>query len=151
MARQLTDEAKKERIDSLYAGYKKSFPEIVDITAEELRERRETGDLVLVDVRTPAERAVSVIPGAITTGDLDSALESHPDATFVTYCTMGYRSGLFARQLRERGCDVLNLAGSILAWTHAGGDLICDEGPTRRVHVFGMKWNLAASDYEPVL
>lgn len=39
--------------------------------------------------------------------------------------TAGYRSGLYAKQLRERGFDAHNLAGSILAWvrgsTHREG------------------------------
>jgi sodium/bile acid cotransporter 7 len=151
MARELTDQQKRERVDSLYAGYKRKFPDVTDITAEELRERLGSENLVLVDVRTAPERAVSTLPGAITPEGVEAARAADPDATFVTYCTMGYRSGLFARELQGRGCRVLNLAGSIVAWTHAGGELACEAGPTRRVHVYGMKWNLAASGYEPIL
>jgi hypothetical protein len=40
---------------------------------------------------------------------------------------------------------------SLLAWSHAGGPLVDGEGrPTKRLHVFGARWDLAAEGYEPV-
>ena len=46
---------------------------------------------------------------------------------------------------------VQNLAGSMLAWTHADGELVDSDGnPTKRLHVFGKRWNLAADGYEGI-
>jgi sodium/bile acid cotransporter 7 len=50
----------------------------------------------------------------------------------------------------RRGVDVLNLEGSVLAWTHAGGPLVRDGVSTKRLHVYGRRWNLAADGYETV-
>ena len=63
--------------------------------------------VLLVDVRTNAERGVSMIAGAVSfeefKSDILPSLEckrsaSYPDM-IVTYCTIGYRSGMEASQL----------------------------------------------------
>ena len=76
----------------------------------------------------------------------------------IPYCTIGYRSGHYTRDLqsRELGLTVRNLAGSILAWTHAGGPLVAPGAAgaagqaeeTRRLHVYGAAWDLAPRAYE---
>ena len=105
---------------------------------------------MLVDVRTPAEQVVSMIPGAITASDFQDNQHLYRDATVVAYCTVGGRSGAFAKDLHAAGRKIFNLKGAILAWTHAGGDLIDAEGSTRRVHVHGRKLSLVATGYEPI-
>ncbi len=146
----LSDEAKRAQIEALYGRSKGHFPEVPDITAEELLEMREREPVVIVDVRQPAEQEVSMIAGAVTARQFEASGAEHRDATVVTYCTLGHRSGLYAQQLQNRGWKVRNLKGSILAWTHAGGELVDGDGATRRVHVYGPRWSLAAGDYEPV-
>ncbi len=97
---------------------------------------------VLVDVRPPEERAVSTIAGALDVAAF-RALPADPERVVVTYCTIGERSGRFARDLRETGIDARNLTGGILEWTFAGGELIDPAGrPTKRAHVYGPRWNL---------
>jgi len=143
--------AKREQIEQLYQRSKRKFPEVGEITAEELRERRAAGDaLVLVDVRNPPEQAVSMIPGAVTAREFESDAERYRGSTVVTYCTIGHRSGIYARKLEAKGWNALNLKGAILSWTHAGGELAGPDGATRRVHVGGARWNLAADGYEGV-
>ena len=88
--------------------------------------------------------------GAIAASDSEENRQSYEGATVVTYCTIGGRSGKYAKGLVDAGVKAFNLRGAILAWTHAGGDLVDTEGPTRRVHVHGRKFDLTADGYEPV-
>ena len=145
-----SDEAKRKKIDSMYARSKAQFPEVPEITAEELRERRGNEELVIVDVRGPEEQAVSMIEGAIPSMDFERDMDKYEGTPVVCYCTMGHRSGLYAQHLQRLGWDAINLKGSILSWTHAGGELVDAEGPTQRVHVWGPRTSLEAEGYEPV-
>lgn len=146
----MSDTEKQIEIEKLYARSKKEFPEIDDLTVEELDRLRETVDVVLVDVRNPPEQAVSMIPGSITSTELESDPSAYAGRTLVTYCTIGHRSGLYAQKLQAAGFRVFNLKGAILAWTHAQRELVDAEGSTRRVHVAGARWSLESSDYDPV-
>ncbi|MCB9664606.1 MAG: rhodanese-like domain-containing protein [Alphaproteobacteria bacterium] len=134
----------------MYAGYKKTFGDVPDVTATEAQALLADGRVLLVDVREPQEREVSTLPGAVTPDELAAHPEEAEGKVVVAYCTIGYRSGQWAKEQREKGLDVRNLAGSVLAWTHAGGPLVHDGEPTRKVHVYGATWNLARSDYEAV-
>lgn len=146
----MSDDQKREKIASLYKKYTRKFPDVEGIKAADLLEDIEASrDLVLVDVRKPAEQEVSMIPGAITQKEFESSRESYAGKTVVTYCTAGYRSGLYAQKLQKKGWDVLNLEGSLLSWTHVGGPLVDGEGPTRRIHVYSADWSLQAQGYEP--
>ncbi len=147
----MSDEQKRQKIDSLYQKYQRKFPQVEGITASQLQmELQEGRELVLIDVRKPEEQAVSMIPGALTQEQFEERQDSLRDKEIVTYCTAGYRSGFFAKKLQKRGWQVRNLEGSLLAWTHAGGTLEDSEGPTRRIHVYSADWSLESSDYEPV-
>ncbi len=146
-----SSEEKVARIDEMYAGYREDFPEVAEVDVAELR-RDLAGESppVLVDVRTDEERAVSIIPGAISREEFESRREELTGRPVVTYCTIGYRSGLYADELSRQGWDVHNLRGSILSWTHEGGELEDAAGSTRRVHVYGRRWNLVADGFEAV-
>ena len=91
-----------------------------------------------------------MLPGAIRQSDFEARRDEFRNATVVTYCTAGYRSGLYAKQLMGEGFEVKNLAVSVLAWTHAGGSLVHDGEDTKRVHTYGPDWNLVAEGYEAV-
>jgi sodium/bile acid cotransporter 7 len=135
------------RIESLYRGYAAQFPSVPETTVAELLERRQ--DILLVDAREAEEQEVSVIPGAVVRTALD--VDALQGKRVVVYCTIGYRSGLAARELRERGVEATNLKGGVLLWTHAGQPLVDPAGQrTRRVHVYGSRWDLAADGYETV-
>lgn len=135
-------------VDALKADY----PDIPTISAESLRGALPSGDIVLVDVRSDAERAVSTLPEAITAEEFEDRLAEfgRSGRTLVAYCTIGARSSAYARRMRARGVDMMNLEGSVLAWTHAGGMLSSEGMPTRRLHVYGRRWNLAADGYVTV-
>jgi len=152
------DARRAAEIERMVAEF--SSPSVPEITAEalmaEMRASSGTGNppYVLVDVRTPDERVVSSIPGSISTVEYESDFDAkYRDERVVAYCTIGYRSGKYVEKLtREKGVDAYNLRGSVLAWTHAGGELV--EGgtgeKTTRVHTFGKKWALARSGYDSV-
>lgn len=140
-------------IRTMYEGYKDKFPGIAETTpdaiAEDFKEQRD--DLVIVDVRTPKEQEVSMIPGALTQKEFEEQRDELKDKRVIVHCTIGYRSGLYVKKLKDQGYDAENLAGSLLLWTHAGLPLVDKEGqPTQKVHVFGKQWNLVREDYEAV-
>ena len=147
----MTNEEKLARIEAMVARYQGKFDDVPGVDAATLRSALDAGDVVLVDVRTAEEQAVSMIAGAISSEEFERRLDEFEGAAVTTYCTIGQRSGDYARKLRRNGWQASNFDGSVLAWTHAGGELVDAEGqPTRRVHVFGERWNLAADGYEPV-
>lgn len=143
--------ARQERIESLYQGYRESFPDVNEITAQGVLDLQNAEPTVLVDVRTPEEQAISMLPGAITQDAFEATRKLYADKTIVTYCTIGARSGEFAEELRQEGLEVFNLKGSILSWTQAGLPLVDAEGnETKRVHTYGDKWDLVGEGYEAV-
>ena len=146
----LTDEQKLERINDLYEKYKRSFPDVPDVSAEELIAMRRKKDVVLVDGREKKEQEVSMLPGAITSREFEDNIEKYRDKTIVVYCTIGSRSGHYTRGLIGKGFTAYNLRGSILAWIHAGQKLVSEGKETCRVHVYGRRWNLAPKGYEAV-
>lgn len=105
-------------------------------------------NFILVDVRTPQERHVSVIPGAVDADFFERHFADYQHKKIIVYCTIGYRSGFYARTLRDRGLDAYNLGEGIVGWTHTDGRLFDSHGqPTRRVHVYSRPWHLAVKDH----
>jgi len=149
-AEELTDRQKLARIDDLYRTYKRSFPDVPDVTVNELISMKKERDVVLVDGRKRKEQAVSMIPGAISSREFERNIEHYRDKIIVVYCTIGSRSGHYTAGLIKKGFTAYNLKGSILAWTHAGGELVNGEKETRRVHVYGRRWDLVPEGYEAV-
>ena len=90
-----------------------------------------------------------MIPGAVSKEEFERDKSQYKGHVVIPYCTIGYRSGKYAEKLSGQGWDARNLRGSILAWTHAGRPLVdADGNDTKRVHVYGKKWDLAAEGYE---
>ncbi|MEM8719878.1 MAG: rhodanese-like domain-containing protein [Cyanobacteria bacterium P01_G01_bin.39] len=145
----LTEQEKQDRIMTMYRQYSQEFPLVKGITVEELQLlQQQDRDLILIDVRSPSERMVSYIQGAISTEEFESNLEQYQQKTIVAYCTIGYRSGKYAQKMQQRGVKVFNLEGSLLAWSHVQGKLIDSHGFTNKVHVFNRRWQLTAKDYQ---
>lgn len=151
VAEDAPDSEKAAAVAEMYQGYTKDFPDVRALDVEQLDKLQKDANPVLVDVRTPEEQAVSMIPGAVSRQEFEAHPEKYADRPVVTYCTIGYRSGLYAEELTEAGRDAYNLAGSILAWAHAQREFVTPDGtPTRRLHVYGKKWDLAPHDYETI-
>ena len=146
-----SDQEKRDRIDAMYSQYReKSFPDVPYVTVEKLLSELKAQKLVIVDVRSPKERQVSMIPGAISAEDFERNREEYKSRMIVSYCTIGARSGVYTKKLCEAGFSAANLKGSILSWAHAGQGLIDENGPTRRIHVYAKKWDLAPQSHESV-
>ncbi len=145
-------EKKSARMQELYGDYKKSFAAVDDVTAETvLAWQKEDKPIVLVDVRELKERQISMIPGALSKDEFEGLRAKYKGHKIVIYCTIGYRSGLYAKELKDKGVDVYNLVGGIIAWTHAGGNLHDPSGKsTHKAHVYGRKWDLLPEAYEAI-
>jgi rhodanese-related sulfurtransferase len=94
-----------------------------------------TGDALLVDVRSEAQRARDgAIPGAVwhprnvlewrvdpTSSHADPRLSANLDATLVIVCDEGYQSSLAAATLQDLGfAHATDLIGGFQAWRAAG-------------------------------
>jgi sodium/bile acid cotransporter 7 len=145
--RELTDREKRDRVYAMYAQYKQSFPKVQDITPPEAKNLMQTERIQFVDTRRPEERAVSMLPGAISQAEFLKAPQRYTDATVIVYCTISYRSGLFAEDLSAKGITVYNLAGGLLAWVLEGGTVENATGETRQIHVYGDEWNYPPKGY----
>ncbi len=146
------DSALAAEVGRRYGGLKHLlFPGQPEISVAAWLARPQGRPAVLVDVREPHERRVSMLPGAISKEDFERDSARYRSWLVVPYCTIGLRSGLYTRELRGRGFEVRNLAGSALAWAHAGLPFEAGGKATRRVHVFNADWNLLPRGYEPVV
>jgi rhodanese-related sulfurtransferase len=101
---------------------------IVQTSPAELRDGLAHGDVLLIDVREPAEYATERIPGALlyplSTFD-PKAIPAASGRTLVMHCGGGGRSMRAAQALAAAGVtDVRNLDGGIRAWKALGLPLI---------------------------
>lgn len=142
-------DAIRKDIEQKYIAIKRRFPDLPEISAEELHDLLTDDKIIIVDVRTQAERDISIIPGAISKKEFDKNAGQYREHTVVTQCTIGYRSGITGKKLAGKGFKVKNLKGGILAWTHAEGPLVDPNGnPTTQVHTYGTDWNLLPPGYQ---
>lgn len=145
------NDLKKQNIRTMYEHHQqKAFPDVVTVTAEQLLGWQQSEEVVLVDVRTPEEMAVSKIPSAITLEEFQENFDTYAEHKIVYYCTIGYRSGIEARKAQQNNLDAYNLYGGVLAWSHIGQQFIRGDKETRDVHVYGEKWSLTPQGYNPV-
>jgi len=93
-----------------------------NLTVAQFKEKMDSPEVVVLDVRTPAETAAGKIAGAQeldfkapnfqeAVGQLDK------DKTYLVYCRSGGRSSAAASMMTEMGfTKVYNLTGGYLAW-----------------------------------
>ncbi len=105
---------------------------IENLTPGEVADELAKGDVLLVDLREPAEVAEGVIPSAVLAprGMLefhaDPSTPYHlegfePDRRVIVYCAAGSRSALGAAALQELGYrDVAHLEGGFKVWVEQG-------------------------------
>ncbi len=146
-----TDEEKRAAIETMYGEFQPEFPDIPEIGVAELLRMQAEEHVTIIDVREPEERMVSIIPGAIPKEAFELLKGELADAPIVVHCTIGYRSAAYVEALQAEGLEAYNLKGSILSWVHAGQPVVDPEGnETKRVHVYGERWNLLPEGYEAV-
>jgi len=98
-------------------------PKTRDLAPSDVQAMLHRDEIVLIDVREPAEYAAERIHGALnfplSTFD-PQALPSGGEAV-VLQCGTGKRSGMALERCREAGVPVdAHLAGGITAWANAG-------------------------------
>lgn len=99
----------------------------------------------LVDVRTRAEFDVSHLRDAkhVEADAAAAAVGGRKDQPIVAYCSVGYRSGAFAKRLGEAGyTNVANLEGSIFRWANEGRPIVSGSGAADKVHPYNRTWGL---------
>ncbi len=85
-----------------------------------------TAGTPLVDVREQHEWDAGHPPTAIflPMSELSGRLNELPDGEFLVMCHSGARSARVTQVLVEQGYSPVNVAGGILAWHAAGGDVV---------------------------
>ena len=145
------EEIRRDEILEMYSDYKKRFfNSVQDLTVDEALEFLRNKKTILVDNRTKQERQVSMIPLAMDEDTFERQQAKYKDYAIIVYCTIGERSGRYVRKLEKQGFQAYNLIGGILMWVHQGQPVVDVSGPTKRVHVYGERWNILPEDFEAV-
>ena len=101
------------------------------IPAQEFKQCQQQGEVIVIDVRKPAEYQAGHLAGAINLplDFINDHLHEFPkDKKFYIHCAGGYRSMTAASILRARGwSDMVDLAGGIQALAAAGLQITCDD------------------------
>lgn len=132
----------------------RSFPDVGHLTPAALAARlaRDDAMIVLLDVREPAEFAVSHLAGAARVDPNASATEivrlvgtRARGQAVILYCSVGQRSSRLARRaqsaLRATGAvEVFNLRGGIFAWRNQARPVIDIAGATPYIHPYNQVW-----------
>lgn len=129
-------------------------PRAPAITADQIQELQAGNEsarpFVIIDARSDAETGVSVIPGAITKAEFERTQDKRAGELVIIYCTVGHRSGIYARELIKKGWDALNYEGSILDWCNKQLPVVTLTGQsTNKVHTYSARHRLA-DGYEAV-
>jgi rhodanese-related sulfurtransferase len=132
-------------IETIEMIVREAFPGASQISTATLAEWMETSrPLVLVDVRSPEEFAVSHLRGAInvrSASQIAEAARARPEATAILYCSVGFRSSRLTELLAKEGvAQVMNLEGSIFQWANEGRELFRGDVRVSTVHPFGGRW-----------
>eukprot|EP00903_Cladosiphon_okamuranus_P016718 g15410.t1 len=173
-----------------------NFAGVETIGAKDVLQLKNEGKrVVLVDVRTEEEMKVSMLRGALTREEFESSNLGEPVRTgkkflasfsdgeqawdvdvVVPYCTVGFRSGQYAKKLMGLGYPSVKNSEGVVLWTHEiGSGLVArnacaedsasdaehspgDDADTdtdagvevKRVHVFGSPWDHASEEFETV-
>ena len=125
--------------------YKNTVP---IVKTEELIQRMQYQQPVLLDTRTRSEFSVSHLLGAqfIEYDDFKSADVAHipKNKEIVIYCSVGYRSERIGEKLLDMGyTKVYNLYGGIFDWKNQSQIVVNDLNlPTDSVHTYSKVWSI---------
>lgn len=140
LAQHLSPESLRPAIDAQYPG----VPWVSTKSLAAWMGAPEKRDLVILDVREPAEFAVSHLRGARRVDpDLRdvSSLGVARSSTIVVYCSVGYRSAEMATRLRAAGYRrVYNLQGGVFHWANEGRPVFRGSQEAERVHPYDEDW-----------
>jgi len=104
------------------------------LSPEEVKERFERNEIVLIDVRTPQEYAFEYIPGAMLfpLASFDPAkLPLQDGKPVVFHCGSGKRSRLVAQKCAQAGlAAVAHMEGGFGAWKSSGYNYVAIDPST---------------------
>lgn len=134
------------RAFSIWAAHRviaRTFPAVPQWPSADLAAR--LAEVQLLDVREPAEYAVSHLPGARQVApEADAAALARtldPARPVVLYCSLGYRSSRLAERLISTGfTNVANLRGCIFVWAAEDRPLESNGHPARVVHPYSPRF-----------
>ena len=131
----------------MYRVIQNDFSGVKEIKLEDFK-KLNSKEIIIVDVRNSKEQSISMIKGAITLDQFEKNPNKYKDKKIIAYCTIGYRSGKFVKEISKKGFDAYNLEGSILGWIHHQGPLVDqNKQQTKRIHVYGSSWDLPPDGY----
>jgi rhodanese-related sulfurtransferase len=123
---------------------RESFPSVSQMGTDALGEWLPNPSLLLVDVRSPEEFAVSHLPGAVnlqTAAQIAATVNERKPARTVLYCSVGFRSSRLVHVLARQGLrGVMNLEGSIFQWANEGRAVYQGNREVYKVHPYGKRW-----------
>jgi len=138
-------ETKQQRVETMLKGIDEKFPSIKQLSVSDIEN---INNYLFVDVRENEERKISKIPSSISLTEFlkDSEKYFSSNKAIVFYCTIGYRSSVAAQQFK--GKNVANLRGSLISWAWNGKELVDSKNnKTKKIHVYGRKWDLLPEAY----
>jgi rhodanese-related sulfurtransferase len=125
-----TSSENKRQCETYCRFYRNKFSDVPYLSSDHLLAMYWRGiKVVLVDVRSEPEQQVSMLEGSMTKEQFRQRQQelTNDEAFIVTYCTIGYRSGLEARRLsllyphlKDR---IWSLDG-VVSYTHALGKIL---------------------------
>ena len=148
------DSARSAALETVEAHVRKTFTSVRHMSPEALAAllAASSDRIVLLDVRTAEEFAVSRLQGAIHVApDAGNAAEiaaqagGLKDKIVIAYCSVGVRSSrLLARlgqRLQDQGAAELhNLSGGAFRWRNEQRSLVAAGGQTRNIHPYNVVW-----------
>ena len=140
----------KAEVERMSQEIERAFKGLPQISPRDLASPEERKKYVFLDVRSPKETQVSMIPGAIGVEEFVNNVSKYQDKDLVLYCTIGVRSGKAVLHLMAQGLKVKSLRGGVLGWVHAGLPMQDHNGPTKKIHVYGREWELLPAGYQGV-
>lgn len=98
---------------------------VKEYSVQEVARLMSAGEVVVVDIREDAERAVQHVPGTvhIPMSEIQDRLDDLPlNTEIVLICRSGNRSANLADMLTSLGDwdEVVNCVGGLIAWADAG-------------------------------
>ena len=132
-------------LEKIKAIASQAYPTVSQLNTDTLAHWMETSaPLLLVDVRSPEEFAVSHLRGAINlqaAEQIAEAVRKHKAEKTILYCSVGFRSSRVAHVLTERGVPgIVNLEGSIFQWANEGRTVYQGNKVVQQVHPYGKRW-----------
>jgi hypothetical protein len=95
------DDLRRQEIEKMAVEIKMEFPDIDEMDSRHAIELMKDKKIIFIDVRKPVEQELSMLPNAITAKAFLENPGKYKDFTKVGYCTIGYRSSIFTKKLKD--------------------------------------------------